>query len=271
MNTIFNFFNQNHQNIQSGIFVAVFLACWFLEYYVSDSSFFPKKKHVLNNFLFSLSGAVIQVLVSVVFLKIILFENANNIGLIPYLNFKSGYLNILFAFIFLDFTYWLYHFLMHKIPVLWRFHSVHHSDSHLNVSTSLREHPFETMIRLGHYVLAVSFLGPALWIISLHQFIQIISKIIIHADLRLPEKTDRILSFLVLTPNMHQVHHHYVRPYTDSNYGDLFSIWDRMFKTFYTLKKEELKFGLDQYPESVQQPEAWYKMLVRPFINANYK
>lgn len=85
-----------------------------------------------------------------------------------------------------------------------------------------------------------------LWILALHQFVQIASKIIIHSNFRLPDKLDKYLSYLVITPNMHHVHHHFKQPYTDSNYGDLFSIWDRMFGTFTYLSKEQVQFGLDE-------------------------
>ena len=135
---------------------------------------------------------------------------------------------------------------MHKVKKIWRFHAVHHSDVVLNVSTSLREHPVETVIRLSQYMAVSLFLGPMLWILALHQFVQIASKIIIHSNFRLPDKLDKYLSYLVITPNMHHVHHHFKQPYTDSNYGDLFSIWDRMFGTFTYLSKEQVQFGLDE-------------------------
>jgi sterol desaturase/sphingolipid hydroxylase (fatty acid hydroxylase superfamily) len=266
MKSIIQFFDQNNQILQSSIFIIVFLLCWSLEHFHGITAVNSKKKHFINNVLFSVFGALVQLAIGLVFLKSIQFEQENGLGLIHYWGVTSNLGQLLIAFIFLDFTYWLYHFLMHKIPVLWRFHAVHHSDSFLNVSTALREHPFETVIRLGHYILAVAIIGPSLWVISLHQFIQIISKIIIHGNFRVPEKLDKTLSFLLLTPNMHQVHHHYVQPYTDSNYGDLFSIWDRIFSTFRTLKKDELSFGLDQYPEELESPDKWYNLLKRPFL-----
>lgn len=266
MNSITHFFQLDSKVVQSSIFVIVFLLCWFLESFSEFPEAFSKRKHFFNNFIFSFAGAVVQFFIGIVFLKIITYENVHQIGLLHKLKLNSPLQQLVFSFVFLDFFYWVYHFLMHKVPFLWRFHAVHHSDSFMTVSTALREHPIETFIRLGHYILAVAILGPALWLVSLHQFIQIVSKIIIHGNFRLPEKTDKIVSYFLLTPNMHQVHHHYVLPFTDSNYGDLFSIWDRLFRTFYTLKKDELKFGLDEYPEEVQCPEPWYFLLRRPFM-----
>lgn len=271
MDNIIQFFYNDNQTIQFSIFIAVFIACWVIEFVLSENKFETKNKHALNNFLFSLLGAVVQILIGLFFFKLIIFENSEGIGLLSFFNIKSSIGQLIFSLIFLDFTYWVYHFLMHKIPFFWRFHAVHHSDAYLDVSTALREHPLETFIRMSHYILAVAFLGPYIWIISLHQFIQIVSKLIIHGDFRLSQKVDRILSYLLLTPNMHQVHHHYIRPYTDSNYGDLFSIWDRIFRTFYTLPKNELIFGLDQFPEDIEKPDSWLKLLKRPFNSKNYK
>ena len=149
---------------------------------------------------------------------------------------------------------------MHKVKLVWPFHAVHHSDTVLNVSTSLREHPVETCIRLGHYMLSAWFLGTAFWIMTLHQFVQIISKIIIHSNFRLPDKLDKYLSYFIITPNMHHVHHHYTAPYTDSNYGDLFSIWDRMFGT-YTARINTFTPGIKGYNE-----DNFIKIQVDPII-----
>lgn len=265
MNNIIAFFNQNHQTFQSAVFLVVFLLCWSVEHLHGMMHVTGQRKHFVNNVLFSLAGALVQVGIGIFFLKSIQFEQAYGFGLFHWLKIENPVYQLLITFVYLDFVYWLYHYLMHKIPFLWRFHAVHHSDTFLNVSTALREHPIETLIRLSQYMLAVAILGPPLWLVSLHQFLQVISKIIVHSNFRVPDKTDRLLSYLLLTPNMHQVHHHYVQPYTDSNYGDLFSVWDRIFRTFRSLKKEQLVFGLDQYPENTEKPDQWYKLLKRPF------
>ena len=227
------------------IYIVVFVACMNLEYFigVSDKEF--RFKNIRTNLLFIIPGFLFQTLLGFVFIKTLDYENIHNLGIFSMLHIKSFGAQVIISFIVLDFFYWLYHFVMHRYGGLWRFHAVHHSDKVLNVSTSLREHPIETTVRLSHYMIISCLLGPAVLIISLHQFIQVISKIIIHSNWRLPEKTDKILSYLVLTPNMHHVHHHEKQPYTDSNYGDLFSIWDRMFATFQHLNKSEVVFGLD--------------------------
>lgn len=239
------FFNESNKVYQTMVFMLVFLVCMNLEHFfgVSDKSI--KFKNVRTNLLFILPGFIFQNALGILFVKILLWENLCHFGLLGYLGISTFLGQIVFSFIVIDFFYWVYHFFMHKFGIVWRFHAVHHSDKVLNVSTSLREHPIETIIRLSHYMVVCWILGPIIWLISLHQFIQVISKIIIHSNWRLPDKIDNYLSWIILTPNMHHVHHHEKQPYTDSNFGDLFSIWDRLFGTFRYLPKEEVVFGLD--------------------------
>lgn len=239
------FFDESNKVYQAIVFMFVFLACMNLEYFFGVSDKEIKFKNVKTNLLFILPGFVFQNLLGIVFVKILLLENLKHFGLLAYLGIDAFLGQLILSFIVIDFFYWLYHFLMHKFSFVWRFHAVHHSDKVLNVSTSLREHPMETIIRLGQYMIVCCFLGPVVWLISLHQFIQVISKIIIHSNWRLPDKIDKYLSTLILTPNMHHVHHHEKQPYTDSNFGDLLSIWDRLFGTFRYLPKEDVVFGLD--------------------------
>lgn len=240
-----DFLDESHKVLQLSVFIIVFLTCLNLEYFFGVSERNVRFKNLRTNFLFIFPGFIFQTVIGILFMKVLILENLHGFGLLNFMGIKSLIGQMVVSFIVLDFFYWLYHYLMHKMKFTWRFHAVHHSDKVLNVSTSLREHPVETTIRLTHYMLVVWCLGPIIWIVSLHQFIQVISKIIIHSNWRLPEKMDKYLSFLVLTPNMHHVHHHEKRPYTDSNYGDLFSVWDRLFGTFQYLSKEEVIFGLD--------------------------
>lgn len=240
-----NFFNQGQSLKQFFLFFITFLTCWNLEFIFGVSKNYSKWKHLILNSLFILPAFFVQLGISFLFIVVLKYENFNHLGLINLVGIKSQIWQIIFIFVLLDLGYWIYHFGMHKFKLTWRFHAVHHSDKVMDVSTSLREHPIETFIRLSFYMLIVWALGPVLWMVTLHQFIQILSKIIVHSNWRLPDKVDKYISYLFLTPNMHHVHHHYLQPYTDSNYGDLLSIWDRMFKTFYILPKEKVVFGLD--------------------------
>ncbi|MBK6701357.1 MAG: sterol desaturase family protein [Saprospiraceae bacterium] len=251
---------QDMQQLMICIFV--FTICWNLENIYGVTKDYRKWRHDFINALFVIPGVFLQLTIGYVFIRILLNENIHQYGILHYFSLDSTVEQLIGTFIFLDFTYYIYHYLMHKVKLVWPFHAVHHSDTVLNVSTSLREHPLETCIRLGHYILAACLLGPAFWIITLHQFVQIISKIIIHSNFRLPEQVDKYLSYVILTPNMHHVHHHYVEPYTDSNYGDLLSIWDRMFGTFTYLDRHEVVFGLDK---TIHKTLTFKELIMLPF------
>lgn len=136
---------------------------------------------------------------------------------------------------------------MHKIKRLWMFHVVHHSDLAVDVSTTLREHPGENLIRNSFTLIWIFISGTFFWVLVLRQLIQVSSNIFSHIHYRLPEKLDRIVGWIFITPNLHHVHHHYKQPYTDCNYGDVLSIWDRMFGTFSRLSASKIIFGVDTY------------------------
>ena len=86
-----------------------------------------------------------------------------------------------------------------------------------------------------------------MWMVFLYQSLSVVASQFNHANISLPNKLDIFLSYFIVSPNMHKVHHHYVVPYTDSNYGNIFSVWDRLFGTFTTLPKEELIYGVDTH------------------------
>ena len=104
-----------------------------------------------------------------------------------------------------------------------------------------------TLILVG-----VLIIGSPMWLVFLYQTLSVVATQFNHANISLPKRVDTILSYFIVSPDMHKVHHHYVLPYTDSNYGNIFSIWDRLFGTFMTLPKEDIIYGIDTH----QEPEA---------------
>jgi sterol desaturase/sphingolipid hydroxylase (fatty acid hydroxylase superfamily) len=266
---ISHYFANGQSVLQVVLFAITFLVCWNLEHLFGVTKNYNKWKQSLTNAMFIIPGGIMQVLLGTVFVLVIKYENENGIGLLPRLNIMSNWQQIIVTFIVLDLFYYLYHYFMHKLKFAWRFHAVHHSDKVMNVSTSLREHPGETLIRLGHYMLGCWLLGTTFWILTLHSFIQIITKIIVHSNWRLPDNVDKWVSYIFLTPNMHHVHHHAEQPYTDSNYGDLFSVWDRAFGTFRYLPANEVKFGLDVELFEDEEQLKFKKLIKVPFTKEN--
>jgi sterol desaturase/sphingolipid hydroxylase (fatty acid hydroxylase superfamily) len=139
---------------------------------------------------------------------------------------------------------------MHKVGFLWKFHLVHHSDLQVDVSTTVREHPGETCVRTCFLMLWVFLLGPGIGILMIRQVFQTFFNILSHAAFRLPGKLNNVVGLLFITSNLHHVHHHYQLPYTNCNYGDVLSIWDRLFGTHKQLPQQETNFGIDSHPDA---------------------
>jgi sterol desaturase/sphingolipid hydroxylase (fatty acid hydroxylase superfamily) len=232
------------------LFVAVFFITWNIENIAGIISNYKKWKHAFVNAPFIFTSIPGQIILGLAFVKTIEWTARHYFGVLYFLPEKtSGIMLFLATFILLDFGEYVYHRIMHSVKRLWMFHIVHHSDTVVDVSTTLREHPGENFIRLTFTLLWVFTSGAAFWALLLRQIIQSFSTVFAHMNCRLPEKVDRIVGLFFITPNLHQVHHHYKQPFTDCNYGDVLSIWDRLFGTFKRLGIKDLVFGIDTYME----------------------
>ena len=138
--------------------------------------------------------------------------------------------------------YWT-HRLLHQYPLLWRIHRVHHADTAVDVSTSLRNHPFELLVTLPVSVVVTLAIGAPISIVTAGQTIIVAATIWEHADISLPPRIDRALSAVILTPRLHRLHHSPERAIHDSNFGTVFSFWDRLFGTLRDLEVRQ-KVGL---------------------------
>ncbi len=142
---------------------------------------------------------------------------------------------------------WLPHWVQHKTPLLWRLHLIHHSDTHVDTTTANRHHPGESVVRFVFTTIAVLVAGAPMWLVFLYQSLSVVLSQFNHANISLPAALDRALSWVIVSPDMHKVHHHFVLPYTDSNYGNVFSVWDRLFGTFMSLDRAKLVYGIDTH------------------------
>jgi sterol desaturase/sphingolipid hydroxylase (fatty acid hydroxylase superfamily) len=162
----------------------------------------------------------------------------------------------------LDFSAYVAHVALHKLPVAWRFHRVHHSEDEVDVTTAFRQHPAETIWRILWQLPAIVLLALPPWVVVVYVTISSLNAQLEHANIRLQESLDRILRLLFVTPNMHKTHHSRAQHETDSNYANIFSIWDRMFGT-YTRDVDfaRLRYGLDEH-----QPHGLRELLAMPFV-----
>ncbi len=156
---------------------------------------------------------------------------ANGWGVLNWLDWPA-WLEIVLTVLFLDFAIWAQHLITHKIPLLWRLHRVHHSDRDIDVSTAIRFHPLEIALSMLLKIGLVYLLGPPAVGVILFEIILNGTAMFNHANMALPLWLDRIVRVVLVTPDMHRVHHSTLRHEHDSNYGFSLSIWDRMFRTY---------------------------------------
>jgi sterol desaturase/sphingolipid hydroxylase (fatty acid hydroxylase superfamily) len=177
---------------------------------------------------------------------------------------------ILTAVLGLDFFGgWVVHILEHKVPLLWRIHVVHHADNNVDVTTGLRHHPFEAINRWIFFTAGAFLLGLPVYAIMISQTLNSMFTMFTHANIALPQWLDKAISYVFISPNMHKVHHHWKQPYTDSNYGTTFSIWDRLLGTYTFLEPNKLRYGLDRYYNNTDD-EKLGELIKSPFtIDSN--
>ncbi len=140
------------------------------------------------------------------------------------------------------------HYLMHMVPALWRVHRVHHLDTELDVSSTVRFHPLEFFIALVPGVPIVVAFGLTPWVLMCYEVLDAVVNLWSHSNVRLPRTVDRVLRYLVVTPDLHRVHHSARKPETNSNFGAVFPIWDLVFGTFRANPRdghERMRIGLD--------------------------
>lgn len=223
-----------------------------------------KLRHALVNFSFTLMHLVIHSFLAVVIIVISDWCQANRFGLV-YWTGAGLWGTIIISFLVLDlFGGWLVHFTQHKTFLLWRFHVVHHADNNVDVTTGLRHHPIESVLRGLFFFMGIFLSGAPMFAVMIFQSILVLFVAFTHANIRLPKKLDHIISLVLVSPNMHKVHHHWQQPFTDTNYGAVLSVWDRLFGTFAKLPPSEIRYGLDRY-YSNEEDENFGMLLRQPF------
>lgn len=208
---------------------------------------YKKVKHAGVNLFFTLTTLIINLGFAFLILETSDWAVDTNFGILNWIAFPV-WLKLIVGICLLDLVgAYFIHWLEHKVYWMWKFHLVHHTDTHVDTTTALRHHPGESVFRATFTILAVFVTGAPMWVIMIYQSLSAFLSQFNHANLKLPILIEHYLKFIIVTPNMHRIHHHFEQPYTDRNYGNIFSIWDRLFKTFAKMKNEDIVFGLDVY------------------------
>ena len=266
MHELINYFENISSLHRSIILVGGITLFWSIESIIPLFNFNYKKfKHALPNFFFTLTTIIVNFSLAFILLLVSDWVTENNYGLLNYGQFLPLSLYIIFGVLFLDLIgAYLPHYVQHKVKFLWKIHLVHHSDHKVDTTTANRHHPFESVVRYLFTLLGVALLGANMGLVFLYQSLSVVLSQFNHANINISLKIDKFLSFFIVTPNMHKVHHHYVMPYTDSNYGNIFSFWDRLFGTFKSLNPSKIIYGVDTFFNE-KENESIKSLLLRPF------
>lgn len=231
---------------------------------------YKKWHHAGINLFFTATTIVVNFVMALFLLKISAWTTTNNFGVLQYLPTMDLWIFVLVGLLLMDLlSAYLPHYVEHNIKFLWRFHLVHHTDTFVDTTTANRHHPTESMIRFVFTTAAVLVLGAPMWLVFLYQTLSVIATQFNHANIALPQKVDQFLSYFLVSPDMHKVHHHHVLPYTDSNYGNIFSVWDRIFKTYKTLNRKQVVYGVDTYADATENNNL-RNLLKIPFQKARF-
>ena len=226
---------------------------------------YKKWKHAGINIFFTITSIIVNFLMAFILLWTSNWTVENHFGILQLANGINPWIFMITGLLLLDLIgAYLVHFVEHKVKFLWRFHLVHHSDLWVDTTTANRHHPGESVIRFVFTTLAVVLVGAPMWMVFLYQSASVVLSQFNHANISLPIKIDKMLSYFIVSPDMHKVHHHYIMPHTDSNYGNIFSIWDRLFGTFSTINREDIVYGIDTHME-LEKNNQLINLLKTPF------
>jgi len=223
----------NEALVRVGVFAALFITMAALEYFVPRRQLKPvKAKRWFTNWtIVILDSVLVRLLFKTAAVGGALWAAENGVGLFNLIE-AHYWLAFAVSFLALDFTVWFSHLLSHKVPLFWRFHRMHHADVDIDVSTAIRFHPVEIIASMAVKYALVLALGAPAAAVLVFEIVLNGGAMFNHANFRLPLWLDRWLRLVIVTPDMHRVHHSVIRDEHDSNYGFNLSIWDRMFSTY---------------------------------------
>lgn len=215
---------------------------------------YKKLQHTGINLFFTATTVIVNFLLAFILLKSCDWVVAHHFGILQWLPDMPLWLFVIVGLLLLDLigAYFI-HWAEHRVKWMWRFHLVHHTDPNVDTTTANRHHPGESVFRFVFTALGVIVAGAPIYLVLLYQSLSAVLSQFNHANIRFPARLDALLNWVIVTPAMHRVHHHHTLPYTDTNYGNIFSIWDRLFGTYSKMDNDKIIFGIDTHPKPEEQ------------------
>ena len=237
--------NQLPDSTRVGLLFGSLLATLALESLIPNIEFgYRKLRHVATNMVFILTSGIISLGLAYLAYGIINITRLE-FGLFYIIGIPL-WMQLVISLVLLDFFgQYLVHVCLHRYKWMWKLHLVHHSDTTVDASTGTRHHPGDILVRELLIFSVIVCVGIPAAFYVLYRIITPFFAYFTHANIRLPIDLDRALSWIIVTPHMHKFHHHFERPWTNSNYGNILSCWDRMFGTFVYGNPDDIHYGLD--------------------------
>lgn len=246
MNEIIQYFEHIPSLHRSLILAGGITFFWLLESAVPLFRFnYSKWKHAGTNIFFTVTTVVVNFAFAYLLVQTSDWCIQQHFGLLQWISLPL-WVQLIAGLLLLDLVgAYSIHLIQHKVKWMWKFHMVHHADTHVDTTTANRHHPGESVFRAVFAIIAVFIVGSPIWLVMLYQSLSAVLSQFNHANIKMPAGLDGVLRVVIVTPNMHRIHHHYMRPETDSNYGNIFSFWDRIFGTYHFTNPANLHYGLD--------------------------
>ncbi len=254
-------------SINTDIIWVVLLTVFFtVEQVINNDLFKMKLKHFLHGIPLQACYMLMNLGLAFLVVNIVEWINKNGIGLFNLIQVPYA-LKVILGVIGIDLVAYWFHRSYHTIPLFWRLHRVHHSDTHMDSATYFRFHPFDWFLENSSIIVATMLFGLDMNIIAFDFILYLPLFIAQHTSLIVPDWFDKTVGKIIVSPNFHKVHHHQQRVFTDSNYGNIFIVWDKLFGTYKNLPVNEIKYGLEEF-DTAERQSFWF-LLKSPFMNLN--
>lgn len=260
----------NEAAIRLGFFFGIFVVIVLWEY-LSPRRVLTMSKSVrwLSNMgVVAIDTLAVRLLFPIIGVNVAFAAQQKGFGLLNVIHLPE-WMSVLIGILVLDLVVYLQHLMFHAVPLIWKLHMMHHADIDYDVTTGLRFHPFEIIISMVIKMTAIAALGPSVFTVILFEIILNGTAMFNHGNIKMPFNVDRVLRLLVVTPDMHRVHHSVTIRETNSNFGFNFPWWDRLFRTYRpqpAAGHEGMTIGLAQFRDP-KKNNLWH-MLILPFVES---
>ena len=254
--------------IRLAVFVGVFIALAAAEMAWPYRQEFSRGKRWFSNIGLSVLSTLVVRLLSLLLPVLpvavaVMVDGEGGLGAL----FMPAFVSCVAGFLLLDLAVYMQHVVFHHVPWFWRLHRVHHADTQFDVTTAIRFHPVEILLSLVWKIAVIIAFGIPALAVLVFEVVLNVSAMFSHANVRLPVSIDRVLRAIVVTPDMHRVHHSIVPREINTNFGFNLSVWDRLFGTYLQAAQQDARvmpFGLPSYQQPEASSLAW--LLLFPFL-----